>query len=585
MSATKKWVIRCFQLIGLYIVVCSSIFVYLESSSLTFNLKAPDGVLAEFPPPCLNTTEHAPSAKCPVLGGGFFFGLATAPAHVEDQLHDSWLDFARSEAQPVRAWHNVALPEERLRFWSEPEVELQLAERTGVSAFRLGVDWGRLVPQEPPAGSPPTLDRRAAQRYRAIMEQARARGLRVMLTLFHHSMPTWAIANGGWTNEATVGHFVAFVKLSQEEFGDLVDWWCTFNEPTIFVILSHCSGAWPPGRRPTALGSALCMTPYGAFGVAMAAVARAHNEAYDVLKAGGSAPVGVAHNVGWLRAYGVLDVPLVLASNRLMLFAWTDAIVDHLDFCGLNYYGQEWISMAGLQLVDSEEYSEAGRAVYPDGLYRLLHTFHGRYKARHPQLRYIVTENGMADDRDLIRQPYILEHLLALHTAMKEGVPVDGYFHWTISDNWEWADGYCPKFGLVHVDRAKNLTRTPRPSYHLFSEVVKSRQVMRKQRDECWQALQEEASRGGTRPFCREVDKSGRMWSGSLDAPRQRHIATKDWRFGSFETPTLSVSAIRTAQVAWTMIFDAFSIVTGISGEDRAIDTQPAEKMTGAQEL
>jgi beta-glucosidase/6-phospho-beta-glucosidase/beta-galactosidase len=131
---------------------------------------------------------------------------------------------------------------------------------------------------------------------------------------------------------------------------------------------------------------------------------------------------------------------------------------------------QEVLSGAGLMLVPDEEYSEAGRGVYPDGLFQVLVAFYDRYRIRKPNLRYIITENGFADARDLIRRPYLLEHLLAVHAAIKQGVPVDGYLQWTISDNWEWADGYCPKFGLVDVDRGHNLTRVPRPSYYLYQQ-------------------------------------------------------------------------------------------------------------------
>lgn len=193
---------------------------------------------------------------------------------------------------------------------------------------------------------------------------------------------------------------------------------------------------------------------------------------------------------------------------------------------------QEILSGAGLMLVPEEEYSEAGRGVYPDGLFQVLVQFHDRYKAKQPKLRYIITENGFADARDVIRRPYLVEHLLAINAAIQQvcnlfpishsdanqhtfsklstaylipsgyplsvcqsgnrnssrieacdvllteggivwqGVPVDGYLQWTISDNWEWADGYCPKFGLVDVDRANNLTRVPRPSYYLYQQVT-----------------------------------------------------------------------------------------------------------------
>ncbi|CAI5532362.1 unnamed protein product, partial [Closterium sp. Naga37s-1] len=139
--------------------------------------------------PCLISVASRPSplstsaGDCPVLGKGFFFGLATAPAHVEDQLDDAWLKFARRGSNekpdrgPVRAWHNVPKAEQRLRFWTEPEVEVDLAARAGVEAFRMGVDWGRIVLREPQGGKM-EIDHAAVARYKEIMALVRARGMR-----------------------------------------------------------------------------------------------------------------------------------------------------------------------------------------------------------------------------------------------------------------------------------------------------------------------------------------------------------------------------------------------------------------------
>eukprot|EP00897_Mesotaenium_endlicherianum_P007442 jgi/Mesen1/6726/ME000344S06013 len=487
--ATSSTVRKLFNIVTICLLVYISFSVgviqVLRDRVVTLPFNSSDEILADF---------------YDVGAGGkeFLFGLATAPAHVEDQLDDTWLDFARLGADSSSS----KKPPDRLRFWSDPETELRMTSATGVQSFRLGIDWGRLVPREPFQGTKHVVDREAVRRYREILESVRAHKMRVMLTLFHHSIP----------------------KLAKEEFGDLVDQWVTFNEPHIFVILTHCAGAWPPGKSPSFLQSLVCMLPWGAFGRAMDGIARAHIAAYD-----------------------------------------------------------EFISMVGLQLVPGEEYSEAGRAVYPDGLYEVLVASHKRYRTRFPRLRYIITENGIADDKDVIRRPYLLEHLLALHAAIKQGVPVDGYYFWTLADNWEWADGYCPKFGLVDVDRANNLTRTPRPSYHLFSEVVKTGKITRQQREEQWELLQEEVARGGTRPFCREADYAGRMWADALDSPYERPIASKDWRFGEYKVPDITLSTQRSLQAFKIAAEDLFRLLTGQSIDAGA--TPLAEKLTGAQEL
>uniref|UniRef100_A0A0C9RLY0 TSA: Wollemia nobilis Ref_Wollemi_Transcript_11775_2447 transcribed RNA sequence n=1 Tax=Wollemia nobilis TaxID=56998 RepID=A0A0C9RLY0_9CONI len=532
--------------------------------------------------------------------GGFFFGLATAPAHVEDKLHDAWLEFAQSEGgdsdseprtadQPkmrkntveepklqlepakegmktlkvpmeamiryiqkfseegeedshnVAAWHNVSHPEERLRFWSDPETELKLAKDTGVTMFRMGVDWTRIMPVEPIDGNQKSVNLGALKRYKWIMERVHAYGMRVMLTLFHHSLPPWAGAYGGWKLEKTVNYFLEFTKLAVEHFAGLVDYWITFNEPHVFAMLTYCAGAWP-GGHPDLIETATAVMPNGVFNQVMHWMAVAHSKAFDHIHefsnhASLVAKVGIAHHASFMRPYGLFDVAAVIFSNNMTLFQYVDSISDKLDFIGINYYGQEVLSAPGLKLVDNDEYSESGRGVYPDGLYRMLLKFHERY--RHLNLPFIITENGVADATDLIRRPYILEHLLAVRAAMDKGVPVLGYLFWTISDNWEWADGYGPKFGLVAVDRANNLARIPRPSYFLFSEVVRTGKVTRQQRDIAWNELQIAAAQGKTRPFYRTVNKHGLMYAGGLDVPIQRPFIQRDWRFGHYQVDVL----------------------------------------------
>eukprot|EP00249_Psilotum_nudum_P018963 c27039_g2_i1 orf=213-1979(-) len=496
----------------------------------------------------------------------FFFGLATAPAHVEDNLNDSWIDFAGGKDGhfPVRAWNNVPLPDQRLRFWTEPDIDLRLAKETGVTVFRLGIDWGRIVAAEPINGTEKTADKAVVEHYKWILQRVHDHGMQVMLTLFHHSIPKWAMSYGGWTDKRTVSYFVDFVRYAKEQFGSYVDYWITFNEPHIFVILSHCSGDWPPGKKLSTMESLICLTPFGQFGKAMDSIIRAHIISYDVLHEGDSkAFVGIAHNVGVIKPFGLLDVPVALASRWLMNFHWIDHIYGHLDFCGLNYYGQEILSVAGLILAEDEEYSEGGRGVYPDGLYELLLEFQQRYKVRRPNLRYIITENGFSDARDILRRPYLLEHLLAVHAAISQGVPIEGYLHWTVTDNWEWADGYCPKFGLVDVDRGDNLKRYPRPSYYLYKEIATTGIVTRKQREREWATLQAEINQGGMRPFCRSADQFNRMWADSLDIPVMRRIVERDWRFGKYQIHGSMTYLLRSVEVAKMLFHDAFCVLSG----------------------
>ncbi|GMH13849.1 hypothetical protein Nepgr_015690 [Nepenthes gracilis] len=145
------------------------------------------------------------------------------------------------------AWHNVPHPEERLRFWSGLDTEVKLAKNTGDSVFRMGVDWLRIMPKEPMDGLKDTVNVATLERYKWIIHRVCSYGMKVMLTLFHHSLLPWAGAYGGWKLERTVGYFMDFTRLVVGSVSDVVDYWVTFNAPHVLCLLTHCAGAWPSG--------------------------------------------------------------------------------------------------------------------------------------------------------------------------------------------------------------------------------------------------------------------------------------------------------------------------------------------------
>eukprot|EP00850_Spirogloea_muscicola_P002422 SM000009S23551 [mRNA] locus=s9:640474:643572:- [translate_table: standard] len=456
----------------------------------------------------------------------------------------------------VAGWHNAAHPEVRLKFWSEPDTELKLAKDTNASVYRLGIDWGRIVVREPKNGMDDSvIDWKAVKHYRWILERVKSYNMKIMLTIFHHSLPIWAHHYGGWRKDKTVKYFVDFTRLVVEEFGDLVEWWITFNEPHVFAMLTYCAGAWP-GGDPSLLEQAMCVMPKGVYTTAMDLIAKSHNEAYDVLhevgaKKGFPVRVGLSHHISFMRPYGLMDVPAVMFTMGLTTFQITDDTYKKLDFIGVNYYGQEFVNTPGLKLKPNEEFSESGRGIYPDGLFRILVAFNERYNVqRGCDLPMIITESGISDSTDKLRRPYIIEHLLAVRCAMDRGIKVQGYLYWTTSDNWEWADGYGPKFGLCSVDRENDLKRSPRPSFYLYKEISATGKVTKEQRDGEWGNLQKAIQENETRPFCREVDDKGLMYAGGLDEPVQRGYSSRDWRFGHYEVDGLQDSLSRFSRFA-----------------------------------
>ena len=177
----------------------------------------------------------------------FEFGLANAPAHAEDELNDSWLDFAR--AGKVKAFTNQARPEDRLQFWSQPEIEIDLAASSGVKVFRMGVDWGRVVPVDPKCDRyqcfAAVVDEDALDRYSYIVDYIRSKGMKPMVTLFHHSAPKWGIPYGGWVHNSSISQFNHFSVKVFQKLSDRVDYWIIFNEPAVYASLTHINGTWP----------------------------------------------------------------------------------------------------------------------------------------------------------------------------------------------------------------------------------------------------------------------------------------------------------------------------------------------------
>lgn len=483
----------------------------------------------------------------------FEFGLANAPAHVEDDLKDSWSEFARRGG--VSAYDTAHEPERRLDFFSNPETEIKLAQETGAKVFRLGIDWNRLVPNLPGSNecdgvcTAAVQNTKALKQYKHILKLIKKANMKVMLTLFHHSLPMWAISkwhegaatkNFGWLDKNLPQFFNQFVRSAVKELDPYVDSYITFNEASIFSLLNHVAGIWPPGEGQSGLALSNSRLFKGKFHRSLENMIIAHRLIYDTIKSiNPSKRVGIAHHVSFAVKKDDLFADIAYIINQSAInYKFPDAVIDKIDFFGVNYYGQENVSALDYRLRKDVVYSESGRMINPAGLYHVLKALHERYSKIRPDLRFYITENGISDDTDLLRQPYLIEHLMALQKAMKEGITVDGYIFWTISDNWEWADGYCPKFGLVMVDRRDNLRRIKRPSFHLFKQLAKTHKIRQKSRDHArglvWNAqlarlydFELAQNWDGQRPFCRKADGLG-----SYDTPvRASFIGRKNWWF------------------------------------------------------
>jgi beta-glucosidase len=407
----------------------------------------------------------------------FLWGSATAAHQVEgNNTNNDW--WAAEEAGRVPHRSGLACD----HFNRYPE-DFALFADLGQNAHRFSLEWSRIEP------SPGNFDPEAIAHYRRVIETARANGLEPLVTLHHFTNPRWLARAGGWTNPSVVPLFERFARRVAHAYRDLVRYWITINEPGVYASQGWIIGAWPPNR----------VNLREAFSV-LRLMALAHGRAYHAIREEQpDARVGVAHH--W-RIFDPADpgrrgdrmiaavrtrlmnlaFPLAVRRGRLIPPVGNGRVIAWLagteDWVGLNYYTRERNRfdprrprlLFGREVFPDTERNQLRWEIYPDGLERALMAIAPPSSGA----EVIVTENGVPepDDQDLVRPGYLVRHLAACHRAVEAGVRLRGYCYWSSLDNFEWAEGFEPRFGLVHVDYATQ-TRTPKPSAYLYRDIIR----------------------------------------------------------------------------------------------------------------
>jgi len=424
---------------------------------------------------------------------GFLWGTATAAHQVEgNNTNNNWW-----------AWEQTAghigdgtTSGRACDWWNHAEEDLDRAATLGQNAHRLSVEWSRIEPRQG------VWDAEALARYRQIIGYMRQRGMEPMVTLHHFTNPLWLEERGAWESEETIELFDRFVGKVIEALGDLVDLWCTINEPNVYAYMGWADGTSPPGKRDT----------FTAFKV-MRHLVHAHVAAYRTIhRIQPHARAGIAHHVrpfDPLRRRSALDRLVASLQSRVFNDAVFEGMYsgrliwplgpalsgtkgrghvpeagdehEFMDFVGLNYYTHEVVTFDlghageffGRRLVrDGIELNLFGEEIYPQGIYHCLKKLAHYGKPIH------ITENGTSDHGDDRRRRYLLQHLVQVQRAIAEGVPVRGFFYWTLVDNFEWGKGWATPFGLIHMDLETG-ERTPRPSAELYAEIARANSITR----------------------------------------------------------------------------------------------------------
>ncbi len=372
---------------------------------------------------------------------GFLWGTSTSAYQVEGGIEDC--DWSKKFPAGKACDH-----------YNRYEEDFDLLERLNQNAHRFSIEWSRVQPKEG------EFNEFAINHYREVLNSLKRRGIKAMVTLHHFTSPVWFV---GWDNPKSVSSFTLFAERMFKEYGDLVDFWITINEPSTYCSKGFLAGDRPPFKKGIF-----------AFKRAIKNQILAHKEIFELFhQINGKARVGVAKEMNFFEPKNESSF-LDKMSKFLADYFWNEYFVNkiekHLDFIGLNYYFHNRIKFPCNYKGKGKVVSDLGWEIYPEGIYHVLLEM-GEYG-----LPIYITENGLADKEDVLRRDFIKDHLAWAHRAIEEGVDVRGYFHWSLIDNFEWDKGFWPRFGLVEVDR-ESLERRLRPSSEYYAQICKNNYI------------------------------------------------------------------------------------------------------------
>ncbi|MFC0002911.1 GH1 family beta-glucosidase [Micromonospora siamensis] len=435
----------------------------------------------------------------PEFPAGFRWGVSTSAYQIEGAAREDgrgpsiWDTFAHSPGRIVDGSTGDVACDHYHRYAED----VALLADLGVSAYRFSIAWPRVQPTGTGAANPSGLDF-----YDRLVDALLERDVDPVATLFHWDLPQALEDAGGWLARDTAARFAEYADLVAARLGDRVKLWITLNEPFIHMSLGHGMGVHAPGR----------LLLFDAFPVAHHQLL-GHGLAVSALRARSSSPVAIANNYSPVRVLGDTDADRVAGAaydalhNRLFTDPLLglgyprgqgfdpgvvrdgdlDVIAAPIDVLGVNYYNPTGVRAAEegsplpFEIVPLDGYPRTAFdwPVAPDGLRELLVGLRDSYGDRLPPIQ--VTESGCAYDdvpdvtgrvHDPERIAYLDGHLRAVREAIDAGVDVTGYFVWSLLDNWEWAEGFTKRFGLVHVDYPTQ-RRTPKSSYAWLRDLIR----------------------------------------------------------------------------------------------------------------
>ena len=400
---------------------------------------------------------------------GFLWGAATASYQVEGGIENcDWAQAAREGRVPACG--------KACDHYNLFEADFDIAKELGHNCHRISIEWARIEPEEG------KFDEKEIEHYRAVLAALRERRLKPFITLWHFTLPQWFVDKGGFEHPDSPAIFARYCGYVATKLGNDCRHFATMNEPTVFASNGWRRGTWPPFKEWPGIGGALTSVPgsrpdtkkhssfknIGLYFKVLKNLARAHNAAYDAMKAAAFGPeIGVVKQIIVFHANAnPINKLLAAFMNWHWTYHFLGRVHQKCDSIGVNYYLHKKFGDTA-----TYEKTDMGWDIYPKGLCDAL-VMLKRYKKP-----VWVSEAGVADASDTIRADYIKRLICCMYAAREQGVDVRGYMYWSLLDNYEWAHGFDKRFGLVEINY-ETLERTVRPSAYVYKEIIEKNALL-----------------------------------------------------------------------------------------------------------
>lgn len=494
----------------LWLVILVATILLLVGLTITMDNRRTNLWLSEFPS---QTIYQFPP--------NFLWGAASAAQHVETQQNTDWTAFELDAVENGRSGtgelpgvalsghikdidkYSAVVRTKKTNYDEMFDVDLSLAKAMGHNAYRFSISWARLFPNQDMLSPDPA----GVDYYRNILASLKKHKITPIVSLFHFSTPEWFWfeKNGkrGWERDDAIELFSKFVSSVVENYGTEISHWCTLNEPMTYIFNGYMQGIFPPLEQRS----------INEIGPVVESLLRAHGAAYKIIKSHGELhntkhSVGIAkHTRAFepLRNWNLMDRLAAKQVENAFIWDFLDAlqtgvltisntnykveipeVINTQDYIGINYYGRYFVKTRFSDLANPEilfndptnadqMISDLGWSIYPHGFYQVLTDTHQRYDKP-----IYILESGMADSEmnDLRRQAFLVSHLVELWNAIEfGGADIRGYIHWSLTDNFEWAEGFSARFGLIKIDYENDFRREPRVSAGVYSKIIEENAV------------------------------------------------------------------------------------------------------------